>query len=143
MLCSRCQKEQSDRLNFCGDCGQDLRTARAAPEDPWVGRIVDGRYRVLEIIGRGGMGVVHRARQVQVGHEVALKRIRAGELATDEEVARFVHEARTASRLSHPNIVRIYHVEEHEGRPFFTMELLDGSLDRSMDRFREPRTAVR
>ena len=101
-----------------------------------------GAYELFEIIGRGGMGVVHRARHAEAGQEVALKRIRAGELATEEELARFLIEARAAARLVHDNIVRIYHVEADPERPWFTMELLAESLDVAMERYRAPAKAA-
>src|SRR5258708_6029362 len=90
-------------------------------------------YEVLGGLGRGGLGVGYRAQQVSSGRLVALKLIRDGALAGPQERARFQIEAETAARMRHPNIVPIYEVGEHQGRPFFAMELVEGgNLDQHL-----------
>jgi predicted Ser/Thr protein kinase len=90
-------------------------------EDCWL-----DRYELLEKIGRGGMGVVHKARQIRLGRIVAVKMIRAGEDADPEERQRFHREAKSIAQLRHPNIVQVYAVGEQDGQPFFSMEYADG-----------------
>jgi serine/threonine protein kinase/tetratricopeptide (TPR) repeat protein len=83
-------------------------------------------YDLLDELGRGGMGVVHRARQIAADRIVALKMIRTDAVADPELVARFRTEVEAAARLQHPHIVQIFEVGEHDGRPFFAMEFVTG-----------------
>jgi len=83
-------------------------------------------YELLGELGRGGMGVVFKARQVKLNRVVALKMVRGGGLATREELTRFRHEAEAIARLQHPNIVQVYDVGEAAGLPYFTMEYVPG-----------------
>jgi tetratricopeptide (TPR) repeat protein len=84
-------------------------------------------YEILSELGRGAMGVVYKARQIKANRLVALKMLRAGTQASDEEHIRFRIEAEAVARLHHPNIVQLYEVSEFEGQPFFSMEFVDGS----------------
>ena len=85
-----------------------------------------GRFRVLERLGHGAMGVVYRARDDSLERDVALKVMSMGLGADPDARARFKREAQAAARLQHPNIVTIYELGEHEGSPYMAMELLEG-----------------
>jgi serine/threonine protein kinase/WD40 repeat protein len=83
-------------------------------------------YQLLEELGRGGMGVVFKARQIGLDRLVALKMIRSGELADPVERARFEEEARAIGQLSHPNIIQVYEVGKTESGPFLALEYIPG-----------------
>jgi eukaryotic-like serine/threonine-protein kinase len=90
-------------------------------------------YEVEAVLGRGGMGIVFRARHVRLRRRVALKMLLAGAYAAPNERARFQREAEAVSALRHPNIVQIYDVGDCDGRPYFTMEYVEGgSLARKL-----------
>jgi WD40 repeat protein/serine/threonine protein kinase len=83
-------------------------------------------YKILAVLGRGGMGVVYQARQINVNRLVALKMIRNGQLSFAEEKARFQIEAEALAALKHPNIVQLHEFGTHQGLPYFTLEFVEG-----------------
>lgn len=96
--------------------------------DPFVGKVIDGRYEIQAKVGEGGMGVVYRARQVSIDRVIALKMLSPQMAADPNWVQRFYNEAKACSRLQHPNTIRMFDFgQTAEGRLFMTMEFLDGS----------------
>src|SRR6516164_8984825 len=109
LRCPRCSVPCEEGHSFCFACGSELGHASQPPrEDPLVGRTLPGGYRVTHLVGVGGMGRVYCAEQVALGRTVAVKVVHPS--LADEELtsARFLNEARAASRLSHPNSVAIF-----------------------------------
>jgi len=90
------------------------------------GRLLSGRYRIIALLGKGGMGEVYRADDLTLGQAVAMKFL-PDEASRDEGLLeRFRNEVRIARRVSHPNVCRVYDVGEVDGQTFFTMEYVDG-----------------
>ncbi|HOD24803.1 MAG TPA: protein kinase, partial [Polyangiaceae bacterium] len=98
-------------------------------------------YRVVRLVGRGGMGDVYLARDTQLGRKVALKVVRPSVVGNREEVARFLLEARITARFNHPHIVTVYGAGEFEGQPYVALEYLEGQTLRA--RMDEQRLGVR
>src|SRR5262245_18624551 len=90
-----------------------------------AGLVVAG-YVVEAEVGRGGMGVVYRARQPRLNRTVALKMILSAEHASEDDRRRFLREAEALAGLAHPNVVQVYEAGLHDGRPFFSMEYVEG-----------------
>ncbi|HUJ63162.1 MAG TPA: serine/threonine-protein kinase [Kofleriaceae bacterium] len=99
--------------------------AAAAESVEWLPGARVGRYVIRERIGRGGMGTVYRADDVELVRPVALKRLHAG--ADEQARARLVREARAAAQLQHPNVIAVLEVGEHAGMPFLAMEMVEGT----------------
>ena len=147
IACAHCGAAVAGAANFCGNCGGALAlslppterafsrisTAPPPPQsrephraDPLLGRLIADRYRVIELLGRGGMGVVYKAEHARIGKVLALKLL-TGELTRDAgQLARFKREAEMSSRLSHPNTVQVFDFGEADGLAYLAMEYVRG-----------------
>jgi serine/threonine-protein kinase len=83
-------------------------------------------YEVIDVVGRGGIGIIYRVRHLKLNRIVALKMLLSGEYASSEDLSRFTQEARAIAAFQHPNIVQVYDVGEVDGRAYFTMEFVSG-----------------
>jgi serine/threonine protein kinase len=148
--CQACGASNIDTARFCAECGKPIEKpietglsalhtidpvlAQQKPDgdggkslfDLKPGEIFADRYRIVEEIGRGGMGVVYRVHDPVTQRDVALKLIRGDRLAGKDAVKRLVREGVLARDIRHPNVVAVYDVGEVKGLPFLTMEMLSG-----------------
>jgi serine/threonine-protein kinase len=85
-----------------------------------------GKYEIVDVLGRGGMGVVYRGIDKQIGREVAIKTLTQGFMGDDNMLARFYEEGRRTGRLNHPNIVTVYDLGDDNGTPYIVMECVEG-----------------
>jgi hypothetical protein len=137
MKCTHCHYDNPEDTFFCGKCGTKLplsgeallsltKTIQAPPQIFPKGTIFAGKYRVLEEIGRGGMGIVYKAEDLKLKRIVALKFL-PPELAKSPELKeRFLREAQAAAALDHPNICNVHEVEESEGTTYIAMAHVEG-----------------
>jgi eukaryotic-like serine/threonine-protein kinase len=137
MKCPKCQSDNTDTARFCSNCATQLtpggqpspaltKTLGSPVQALTKGSMVAGKYRVLEEIGRGGMGVVYKAEDTKLARQVAIKVLPEVFTADPERLARFEREARVLASLNHPNIAAIHGVEEADGQRFLVLELVEG-----------------
>ena len=142
--CTSCGRPLGEGQRFCSHCGADASLATAAatatstPQESspeWTtdggarfsaGTVVDGRYRIVGLLGRGGMGEVYRADDLKLARPVALKFLPTAVEREPRRLNRLLNEVRTALKVSHPNVCRVHDVQQESGRHFITMEFVDG-----------------
>jgi hypothetical protein len=149
LTCSGCGAVSSESVRFCSSCGRAIAgldtptlepdRAVAAPTTPRPpsshplrgggfspGTVLAERYRIVALLGRGGMGEVYRAEDLKLGHVVALKFLPSSLQNDATALAGFHAEVRNARQVSHPNVCRVYDIGEVNGQHFLTMEYIDG-----------------
>jgi serine/threonine-protein kinase len=118
-------------VNFCPGCGNDLRVAaaEASRSGGFVHRVIADRYRLVDLVGEGGMGAVYRAEHIRMGKALALKILRGDFAAHPGAVDRFLAEARIVSRLSHPHTIAVFdfgEIDDAGGGFYLAMEYVPG-----------------
>ncbi|HEY8072777.1 MAG TPA: protein kinase [Labilithrix sp.] len=125
--CPQCQNPCEEGHKFCPSCGFPVAKVASQPDDPLIGRTLPGGYVILDLVGIGGMGRVYRAEQTNLGRTVAVKIIHPHLVGEENAAARFITEARAASRLNHPNSVAVIDFGKTEdGQLYLVMEFLRG-----------------
>jgi eukaryotic-like serine/threonine-protein kinase len=127
-VCPRCSVTLDEGARFCGSCGTptELGGPPVEASDPWLGRVVDNRYRVVARLGSGGMGVVYRVEHLHLGKTAAMKVLAPDGAAQPEMVRRFRNEAQAVSKLDHPNIVQTFDFGQCDGALYLVMEYVNG-----------------
>jgi serine/threonine protein kinase len=136
MKCPECQTENPDNTKFCGECGAALAVdlGSLSPTKTMLGPAIHlrkgqkiaGKYKIIEKIGEGGMGIVYKTEDTKLKRNVALKFL-PSELTRDKKAkARFIQEAQAAAALNHPNICIIHEVDESDDQTFIAMEFIEG-----------------
>jgi serine/threonine-protein kinase len=124
--CPTCGASYTAATRICTRDGTVL-PADPPAQDPQIGRVLDGKYRLEAILGHGGMGSLYRATHIMLGKPVAVKLIKPDLVTSPDIVARFQREARAASNLNHPNIVTVHDLgQADDGTLYIAMELIDG-----------------
>ncbi|MDT7687641.1 MAG: eukaryotic-like serine/threonine-protein kinase [Acidobacteriota bacterium] len=131
-FCSACNKTYGDGETFCPDDGEVL---QESPES-FVGRVIDGKYKVESFIAQGGMGSVYRARHILLGDQVVIKTLRSEMRNNAEWLKRFQREGKAARAFRHPNSVTVYDLSSgSDGMLYMVMEYVEGhTLDRELKR---------
>ncbi len=126
VVCPQCEHACESSHKFCPVCGFPIAEVHGHVDDPLIGTTLPGGYVILELVGVGGMGRVYRAEQKVLGRTVAVKIVHPHLLGDENASARFITEARAASRLNHPNSVGVIDFGRNGGQLYLVMEFLRG-----------------
>ena len=126
VICPQCEHPCAESHKFCPVCGFPVSELSSKTDDPLIGTTLPGGYVILELVGVGGMGRVYRAEQKALGRTVAVKIVHPHLLGDENASARFITEARAASRLNHPNSVGVIDFGKNGGQLYLVMEFLRG-----------------
>src|SRR2546423_9742432 len=148
-FCPACELFLNKEALFCSECGSPLAlpgsgthpyyethfysslpTIRLSNPDPLIGHVIDGKYKLLAQLGKGGMSVVYRARRVHIGDDVAVKILTGKYVKDDAALERFRREARAAAMLRHPNVITIHdfgETDDDHAPAFIVMEFIKGT----------------
>jgi serine/threonine protein kinase len=140
--CFRCHTPIPEHSKFCSSCGADISGAGTGTSTTSVDlmqerlqRVIEGKYRIERLLGKGGMGAVFLAHDLTLEREVAIKVLPPDVAQDDQVVRRFQQEAKTAAGLDHPNIIPIYRVESEGGLYYIVMKYISGtSLEDLLER---------
>jgi serine/threonine-protein kinase len=143
--CPSCASEVPEGNRFCGSCGAAIETPTSAPTEtslksqppaashptPDQARFIPGtvlakRYRIVGLLGRGGMGEVYRADDLKLGQPVALKFLPEAVQRDQARLDRFLNEVKTALKVTHPNVCRVHDIGDVDGQHYLSMEYVDG-----------------
>ncbi|MEK6607008.1 MAG: protein kinase [Myxococcota bacterium] len=113
--CSFCEKESDSSYRFCPHCGREMLATEEEAGDPFIGTLLGGKYRLTQLVGKGGMGTVYRAEHATLGKVFAVKVLSPALRGLPDLAERFQEEARLASRLSHPNCISVVDFGETPG----------------------------
>jgi serine/threonine protein kinase len=127
LACPTCHSEYDPVVaRYCSHCGAEVKVATDDGADAWIGKVIDGRYRVQARVGTGGMGAVYRVEHVRMGKIAAMKVLHRELAKEDQIVKRFRREVEVVSRLNHPNIVQTFDFGSWEGLLYLIMEYVKG-----------------
>ncbi len=140
--CYRCHTPVPENTRYCSSCGADVSGGGAPPTTSNIDllrerlqRLIEGRYRIERLLGKGGMGAVFLAHDLTLERDVAIKVLPPDVAQDDQIVRRFQQEAKTAAKLDHSNIIPIYRVESEGGLNYFVMKYVSGtSLEDLLER---------
>ena len=135
MICPQCKTRNSSDSKYCKECAVPLvdtgefsstKTLKIPKARLETGSVFAGRYEILEVVGKGGMGEVYRVKDRQIEEEMALKLLLPSIAADDGTIERFKNELRFARKIAHRNVCRMFDLNQEDGSPFISMEFVAG-----------------